>query len=114
MTAKRRTRRKPEAVAGPPDLLQVIAVYQVDLMAELEGLMRTLTRMQQQLERLRSGGESGPLSDGQRREAVKLLAPNVRTFHAKIDTLRDTVPEIETAIQQLDDALPRSGEPAAP
>jgi hypothetical protein len=42
-----------------PDPVQEIAVYHIDLMAEVEGLLRSLTRTQQQVERLRSGGEAG-------------------------------------------------------
>jgi hypothetical protein len=101
MSAKHRGekgRDKPHS----PALVQVLAVYHVDLMAEVEGLLRSLTRTQQQVERLRSGGEGGALTHAQRREAVKLLSGNLRTFAAKIETLRDTLPEIQKAAEALE------------
>ncbi|HVL67216.1 MAG TPA: hypothetical protein VM364_08125 [Vicinamibacterales bacterium] len=80
----------------------MMAVYHVDLLAELEGLLRSLTRTQAQLERLRSGGPTGALSDAQRREAVKLLSGNLKTFAAKIETVRETLPEILKAAEALE------------
>lgn len=53
MPAKRWNRRKEDSQGETPDLVQMLAVYHVDLMAEIEGLLRTLTRTQGQLERLR-------------------------------------------------------------
>jgi hypothetical protein len=85
-----------------PDPIQEIAVYHIDLMAEVEGLLRSLTRTQQQVERLRSGGEAGALTQSQRREAVKLLSGNLKTFAAKLETLRDTLPEIQKAVDALE------------
>ena len=98
MAAKRRTTAKEES-AGPqqPDLVQMLAVYHVDLMAELEGLLRSLTRTQAQIERLRSGDPN----ESQRREAIKLLSGNLKTFASKLDTLRDTMPEILRTAEQL-------------
>jgi hypothetical protein len=99
MSAKRRTpQQKDEDTAHQePDRVQMLAVYHVDLMAEVEGLLRSLTRTQAQIERLRSGDPN----ESQRREAVKLLSGNLKTFASKLDTLRDTMPEILKTAQQL-------------
>jgi hypothetical protein len=91
--------------------LQALAVYQTDLLAEVEGLLRTITKMQSQIERLRSGGDAGaPLSDRQRPEAVKLLVGNVRTLCSKVDTLRDTLPEILKTAEALSEGLDNAEE----
>ena len=98
MPAKRRTTQKRDN-NGPeePDRVQMLAVYHVDLMAEVEGLLRSLTRTQAQIERLRSG----EANESQRREAITLLFGNLKTFATKLDTLRDTMPEILRTAEQL-------------
>ena len=98
MPAKRRTTQKNDN-NGPqePDRVQMFAVYHVDLMAEVEGLLRTLTRTQAQIERLRSGDAN----ESQRRETIKLLSGNLKTFASKLDTLRTTMPEILRTAEQL-------------
>ncbi len=105
MTTKRRTNQKSGDRRHPPDLVQIIAVYHVDLMAEIEGVLRTLTRMQQHVERLRSGGESGILTQDQRGETIKLLSGNLKAFAAKLDTLPDTLPEIQKTVDALEASL---------
>lgn len=105
MPAKRRTSSQRTGESTPqPDVTQVLAVYHVDLMAEVEGLLRTLTRTQQQIERLRSGGVEGVLTPSQRREAIKLLLGNLKALAVKVDTLRDTIPEVIKTAGQLEDA----------
>jgi uncharacterized membrane protein YdfJ with MMPL/SSD domain len=98
MPTNRRTTQKNDN-HGPqePDRVQMFAVYHVDLMAEVEGLLRTLTRTQAQIERLRSGDAN----ESQRREAIKLLSGNLKTFASKLDTLRTTMPEILRTAEQL-------------
>src|SRR5688572_30128085 len=90
MPARRRTTQKNDN-NGPqePDRVQMLAVYHVDLMAEVEGLLRSLTRTQAQIERLRSGDAN----ESQRREAIKLLSGNLKTFDSKLDTLRTAILE---------------------
>jgi hypothetical protein len=62
--------------------------------------------MQGQIERLRSGGDArAPLADRQRPEVVKLLVGNVKTLCTKVDTLRDTLPEVLKTAESLSDAL---------
>lgn len=97
---------QPEAESVEAILL-IVGVYNVDLLAEVEGLLRTLTRMQQQVERLRPPApeSSKSVTPAEMREAVKLLAGNVRTLVAKIETLRDTVPEVESAVTRLQAAI---------
>jgi hypothetical protein len=94
MPTNRRTTQKNDN-HGPqePDRVQMFAVYHVDLMAEVEGLLRTLTRTQAQIERLRSGDAN----ESQRRETIKLLSGNLK----KLDTLRTTMPEILRTAEQL-------------
>ena len=99
MHAKRRSNENGESES--PDLIQVLAVYHGDLMAEVEGLLRSLTRTQAQIERLRTGGDLGTLTESQRREAVKLLWGNLKTFAAKVETLRETLPEILSTAENL-------------
>jgi hypothetical protein len=107
MCAKRRSEQKNQGEREPPDPIQIIAVYEVDLMSELEGLMRSLSKMQMQTERLRSGREGGsPLTEGQRREAVKLLSGNANTLVSKVDTLRQMLPEVQKAVDALEQTLP--------
>ncbi len=98
MPAKRRTTQKKDN-NGPeePDRVQMLAVYHVDLMAEVEGLLRSLTRTQAQIERLRSG----EANESQRGEAITLLSGNLKTFATKLETLRDTMPEILRTAEQL-------------
>jgi hypothetical protein len=98
MPAKRRTTQKRDN-NGPeePDRVQMLAVYHVDLMAEVEGLLRSLTRTQAQIERLRSG----EANESQRGEAITLLSGNLKTFATKLETLRDTMPEILRTAEQL-------------
>jgi hypothetical protein len=110
MAAKPRNRRKDDSGNESPDLVQMLAVYHVDLMAELEGLLRTLTKTQGQLERLRSGGGGGGLNHSQRREAVALLTGNLKTFAAKVDTLRDTLPEILKTAEGLEKQQSEAGD----
>lgn len=98
MSAKRRTTHKEDTGKNDDDLVQMLAVYHVDLMAEVEGLLRSLTRTQAQIERLRSGDPN----NSQRREAVKLLTGNLKTFVAKLDTLRETMPEILKTAERLE------------
>jgi hypothetical protein len=88
----------------------MLAVYHVDLMAEVEGLLRSLTRTQAQMERLRSGD----VNESQRREAIRLLSGNLKTFCAKLETLRDTMPEILKTAQQLVAEAAADEEPLAP
>src|SRR5687768_9908504 len=103
MSAKRRNEQKNGRGRELPDPIQIIAVFEVDLMSELEGLMRSLSKMQLQTERLRSGGEGGsPLTEGQRREAVKLLSGNVNTLASKVETLRQMLPEVRKAVVALE------------
>lgn len=111
MPAKRRTKQKNDD-NGPqePDRVQMLAVYHLDLMAEVEGLLRSLTRTQAQMERLRSGDAN----DSQRREAIKLLSGNLKTFASKLDTLRDTMPEMLKTADELDrDDEPGKESPSA-
>ncbi len=101
---ERRSRKPAPQPSETPDadaLVQTIGVYHVDLLAEVEGLLRSITRMQQQVERLRPS-LSPPSNSSQRREALKLLAGNLNTFTAKLETLKDTLPEIQAAVSQLD------------
>jgi hypothetical protein len=98
MPTNRRTTQKNDN-HGPqePDRVQMFAVYHVDLMAEVEGLLRTLTRTQAQIERLRSG-DANVL-----RLPDKSLMVSRRwlSFASKLDTLRTTMPEILRTAEQL-------------
>jgi hypothetical protein len=98
MPAKRRTTQKTDK-NGPeePDRVQMLAVYHVDLMAEVEGLLRSLTRTQAQIERLRSGDAN----ESHGREAINLLSGNLKTFASKLDTLQTTMPQILRTAEQL-------------
>jgi hypothetical protein len=95
-------------------LLQMVGVYNVDLLAEVEGLLRTLTRMQQQVERLRPlvPVPADAAAAIEQREAVRLLAGHVRTLSTKIETLRETLPEVTTAANQLRTAIVGDGDEA--
>lgn len=105
MTAKGRGEDKGSA--GPVVAqVQAVAVYQVDLLAEVEGLMRSLTKMQVQVERLRSNATGAErLDDIHQREAVTLLEGTLKTFIAKVETLRETLPEILKAVEALEHTL---------
>lgn len=114
MPAKRRRRQsKDNSASETPDFVQMLAVYNVDLMAELEGLLRTLTRTQEQIERLRSGGSGPQPNESQRREALKLLSGNLKAFAAKVETLRATLPEILKTADQLEQSEAADGSESA-
>lgn len=104
MAKRQRTSKSNDAT--PPDpsevdsLVQLIGVYHVDVLAEVEGLLRSVTRMQQQVERLRPG-PTPPTTTTHRREALKLLHGNLKTLMAKVDTLKETLPEIAAAVSTL-------------
>jgi prefoldin subunit 5 len=83
------------------ELLQLLAVYQTDLLAEVEALLRTLNKMQSQIERLRRDETSSTVNDLERAEALNLLAAHVTTLGAKIDTFRAALPAITETIGLL-------------
>ena len=112
--AKRQRKSQSDSETEVPEsetLVQLIGVYHVDLLAEVEGLLRSVTRAQQQVERLRPHS-STPASASQRREALKLLGGNLKTLRTKVDTLKGTLPEIESAVAMLEAATAASDEAA--
>ena len=102
---QRNTKAAAEAAESPEtdSLIQLIGVYHVDLLSEVEGLLRSVTRAQQQVERLRPSPTTAA-NASQRREALKLLAGNLKTLTTKVDTLKETLPEIEAAVLKLENA----------
>jgi prefoldin subunit 5 len=90
------------------ELLQLLAVYQTDLLAEVEALLRTLNKMQSQIERLRRDDGHNTISDLERNEAITLLAAHVNTLGAKIDTFRAALPTIAETIELLQKASTES------
>ena len=106
MAKRQRTRKsatEPAASSETDTLIQLVGVYHVDLLSEVEGLLRSLTRAQQQVERLRPNSTTAA-SASQRREALKLLTGNLKTLTTKVDTLKETLPEIEAAVAKLESA----------
>ena len=113
--AKSQRKSQRERAGDVPEseaLVQLIGVYHVDLLAEVEGVLRSVTRAQQQVERLRPNSTT-PGSASQRREALKLLAGNLKTLMSKVDTLRETLPEIESAVAKLQAATAAADDEAA-
>ena len=110
--AKRMRESKRKGAADVPateTLTQLVGVYHVDLLAEVEGLLRSVTKAQQQIERLRPNSTT-PASASQRREALKLLSGNLKTLTAKVDTLKETLPEITAAVAKLEAATAAENE----
>jgi len=97
---------------------EVLATYQLDLLAQLEHQLRSVHRTMRQIEKLRSVRQRvGPeLSNGERGTALALLHDQVDAIEREIRTQRNTCADMHGTVDRMQErlrAFRQAAQPAA-